>query len=268
MPQSSKTRTLVYFIYFIFMDFKNTLKKGTLLKRYKRFFADIKFNGEVIVAHVPNTGSMKTIPLTGTDCYFSSSDDPKRKLKHTLEFIQTPTGLAGVNTRTPNTIVHEALLEGLNTDFENVQPEVKIDEKTRLDFVLWTWTEDKELAPKKLKYPDYLGDPNLKLHFIEVKNVSMASDKVASFPDGVTSRGTKHLNELIDLKEKGYSGEILFVIQRENVKSFEPAVEIDPIYADTLVKAKARGIKISAFAAEMTNKKVRLKWADSIQTNL
>lgn len=248
------------------MDFKNTLQKGILLKRYKRFFADIDFNGETITAHVPNTGSMKTIPLSETDCYFSSSDDPKRKLKYTLEFINTPTGLAGVNTRTPNTIVHEALLEGLNKDFENVQPEVKIDDKTRLDFVLWTWTGDKSLSPKKLKHPDYLNEPNLKLHFIEVKNVSMAEGANASFPDGTTARGTKHLNELIDLKKKGHSSEILFVIQRENVKSFSPAAEIDPLYAATLSEAKKENVKISVFPAEMTNKKVRLKWTDSIET--
>ncbi len=250
------------------MDFKNKLQKGRLLKRYKRFFADIDFNGKTITAHVPNTGSMKTIPLSETDCYFSSSDDPKRKLKYTLEFIDTPTGLAGVNTRIPNTIVHEALLEGLNTKFENVQAEVKIDDKTRLDFVLWTWTGGKSSAPKKLKYPDYLNEPNLKLHFIEVKNVSMAENTTASFPDGVTSRGTKHLNELIDLKKKGHSGEILFVIQREGIKSFTPATEIDPLYSQTLALAKKESIKISAFPAEMTNKKVHLKWMDPIKIEI
>ncbi len=250
------------------MNFKNTLQKGTLLKRYKRFFADIEFKGEVITAHVPNTGSMKTIPLTDTDCYFSTSDDPKRKLKYTLEFINTPSGLAGVNTRTPNTIVHEALLEGLNTDFENVQPEVKINDKTRIDFVLWTWIGDKEKEPKKLKYPDYLNDENLKLHFIEVKNVSMAEDSLASFPDGVTERGTKHLNELIDLQGDGYTTEILFVVQRENIKSFTPAADIDPVYTETLKKAHKENVKISVFPTEMTNKKVRLKWTDSVDIKL
>ncbi|MGH1468864.1 MAG: DNA/RNA nuclease SfsA [Bdellovibrionales bacterium] len=250
------------------MDFKNTLQKGTLLKRYKRFFADIEFKGEVITAHVPNTGSMKTIPLEKTDCYFSTSDDPKRKLKYTLEFVSTPTGLAGVNTRTPNTIVHEALLEGLDQKFDHVQPEVKINDKTRIDFVLWTWTGDKNKTPKKLKYPDYLDDENLKLHFIEVKNVSMAEDTLASFPDGVTERGTKHLNELIDLQKGRHSTEILFVLQRENIKNFTPAADIDPVYADTLRKAKKEHVKISAFSADMTNKKVRLKWTDSVNIKL
>lgn len=250
------------------MDFKDTLQTGTLLKRYKRFFADIEFNGEVLVAHLPNTGSMKTIPLTDTPCYFSTSDDPKRKLKYTLELIETPTGLAGVNTRTPNTITHEALLEGLKGDFNNVQPEVKISEKTRIDFVLWNWLGEESKKPKKLKYPDYLTDKNLTLHFIEVKNVSMANGDVASFPDGVTTRGTKHLNELIELKDKGFTTEILFVVQRENVSSFIGAQEIDPLYCETLAKAFNAGVKISAYKALMTNKKVRLNWTDSVEIKI
>lgn len=250
------------------MKFKNTLQKGTLLKRYKRFFADIQFNDEIITAHTPNTGSMKTIPLSETDCYFSTSDDPKRKLKYTLEFINTPSGLAGVNTRTPNVITHEALLDGLKGGFQFVQPEVKISDKTRIDFVLWNWLGDKELKPKKLKYPDYLDDPDLELHFIEVKNVSMATNTTASFPDGVTERGTKHLNELMGLQSKGFSTEVLFVIQRENVDSFEAAVDIDPVYSQTLIEANKSGVKISAYKAEMTNKKVCLNWADSVNINL
>lgn len=250
------------------MDFKDTLQKGTLLKRYKRFFADIEFNGETLVAHLPNTGSMKTIPLTDTSCYFSTSDDPKRKLKYTLELIETPTGLAGVNTRTPNTITHEALLDGLKGSFQNVQPEVKISDKTRIDFVLWNWKGLEVNKPKKLKYPDYLTDENLELHFIEVKNVSMAQDDVASFPDGVTERGTKHLNELIELVDKGFTTEILFVIQRENVSSFIGASEIDPVYCKTLKKAFEADVKVSAYKASMTNKKVRLNWTDSVEIKI
>ncbi len=250
------------------MDFKTPLQKGILLKRYKRFFADIKFKDKIITAHLPNTGSMKTIPLFNTPCYFSTSDNPKRKLKYTLELIQTPTGLAGVNTRTPNTITHEALLEGLNKKFTHVQAEVKITDKTRIDFVLWTWTGEKIKEPKKLQYPDYLNDKNLQLHFIEVKNVSMAEDGVASFPDSVTSRGTKHLNELIFLQKSRHTTQILFVVQRENIKTFIPALKIDPVYTNTLKLAKKESVTLSAFPAQMTNKKIRLNWADSIKINL
>ena len=154
------------------MNFKPVLRKGKLLKRYKRFFADIEFKGEVITAHVPNTGSLKTIPLSETNCLFSSTDDPKRKLKHTLEFINTPTGLAGTNTRTPNSVVYEALLEGLKGDFDHVQPELKISDSSRVDFVLWSWLGKPEYKPKKLKHPEYLKNKNLKLKFIKSKIVN------------------------------------------------------------------------------------------------
>ncbi len=250
------------------MDFKAPLKKGILLKRYKRFFVDIKFKDEIITAHLPNTGSMKTIPLTNVPCYFSTSNDPKRKLKYTLEFVETPTGLAGVNTRTPNTITHEALLKGLNKKFAHVQAEVKVTGETRIDFVLWTWTGDKIKEPKKLRYPDYLSDKNLRLHFIEVKNISMAEGSIASFPDSVTFRGTKHLNELIFLQKSGHTTQILFVVQRENIKTFTPALKIDPVYTSTLKLAKKENVIISAFPAEMTNKKVRLNWTNPIKISL
>ncbi len=250
------------------MDFKEKLKKGKLLKRYKRFFADIEFEDETLTAHLPNTGSLKTVPLSDTDCFFSTSDDPKRKLKYTLELIKTQEGLVGVNTRTPNTIVLEALKEGLKGDFKNVQPEVKINEKTRIDFVLWNWLGKETTKPKKLKYPDYLSDQNLELYFIEVKNVTMKKENTALFPDGVTERGTKHLNELIDLKNKGFKTEILYVAQREGVDTFSGAPEFDPVYVETLKKAQKAGVEITAFKALMTNKKVCLDVADSLKIKI
>lgn len=242
------------------MDFSQPLRQGRLLKRYKRFFADIEYKGEVLTAHLPNTGSLKSIPLKDIDCLFSSNDDPKRKLKHTLEFIKSPSGLAGVNTRTPNIIVGEALNEGLKGDFTSAQGEVKISPKSRIDFVL-------SYSDKKLKYPDYLKVEK-KLHFIEVKNVSMVEGQTAFFPDGVTARGTKHLEELIKLQRQGFSTEILFVVQRENIDTFSPAREIDPLYAKTLLKATKSGVKISCYKAEMNKKKVYLNWADPLKIEL
>jgi len=250
------------------MDFKPALKKGKLLKRYKRFFADIEFKGETLVAHVPNTGSLKTVPLTDTDCYFSTSDDPKRKLKYTLEFIKTPTGLAGTNTRTPNTIVHEALLEGLKGEFDFVQPELKISDSSRIDFVLWSWLGKKGEEPKKLKYPDFLKDKKLKLHFIEVKNVTMAEGDTALFPDGVTERGKKHLDELAALSKKKFSTEILFTAQRENVKNFAVAKEIDPKYFEAFKKALDAGVEANAYRVEMDKKKARLNVADPLKIKI
>lgn len=242
------------------MNFKAPLKKGKLLKRYKRFFADIEYKGEVITAHVPNTGSLKTVPLKDVDCLFSTNSDSKRKLKHTLEFIFSPTGLAGTNTRTPNTIVHEALLEGLNTKYQFIQPELKISDKSRIDFVLWSWKGKQEDCPKKLKYPDYLKDKNLALHFIEVKNVNMVEGATALFPDGVTERGRKHLDELSTLSKKGFSTELIFTVQREKVESFAIAKEIDPEYFKAFKNAAKTEVKTSAYPVEMSKKKACLKW--------
>lgn len=250
------------------MNFKAPLEKGRLIKRYKRFFADIEYKGEVITAHVPNTGSLKTVPLSDVDCLFSTNDDPKRKLKHTLEFIKSTTGLAGTNTRTPNTIVHEALLEGLNTKYQFVQPELKISEKSRIDFVLWSWKGNKKDCPKKLKYPEYLKDKNLDLYFIEVKNVTMAEETTALFPDGVTERGRKHLEELSALSKKGFPTEIIFTVQRENINTFSIAKEIDPKYFHAFKKAVKTKVKPSAYLVEMNKKKACLQWTSPLKLEI
>jgi len=236
------------------MKYPKPLQKGKLLKRYKRFFSDIEFKGEVITAHLPNTGSLKTVPLMDTTCFFSTSDDPKRKLKYSLELIDTDKGLAGVNTRVPNTIVGEALENKLiHKSFKYHQAEVKISDKSRIDFVVC-----KKAPLKKLKYPDYLKDESLGLHFIEVKNVTMLEGDTALFPDGVSERATKHLHELMKLKDMGFGAEVLFTIQRENVKQFSPCKELDPVYAKTLKEAHDKGVKVSAYQVHFTDKEVYL----------
>jgi len=250
------------------VDFKPALKKGKLLKRYKRFFADIEHKGEVLTAHVPNTGSLKTVPLSDADCYFSTSDDPKRKLKYTLEFIKTPTGLAGANTRTPNAIVHEALLEGLKGNFDFVQPELKISDSSRIDFVLWSWLGEQKDCPKKLKYPDFLKNKKLKLHFVEVKNVNMVDGNTALFPDGVTERGRKHLDELAALSKKKFSTEILFTVQREQITQFSIAKDIDPKYYEAFQKALKAKVKATAYTVSMDKKKVFLNTENPLKIAL
>ena len=236
------------------MEFTKPLQKGTLLKRYKRFFADIDFKGEVITAHLPNTGSLKTVPLKETECFFSTSDDPKRKLKYSLELINSELGLVGVNTRIPNIIVGEALAnKTIHKGYKYHQAEVKISDKSRIDFVL-----SKTAPNKKLKYPNYLESNDLDLHFIEVKNVTMLEEGTAFFPDGISERATKHLHELMNLKSKGYGAEVLFTVQRENVKEFSPAKGLDPVYAKTLKEAKAMGVKVSAYQVKMTKKEIFL----------
>lgn len=240
------------------MNYKNKLSEGTLLKRYKRFFADIEYQGEVITAHLPNTGSLKTVPLENTPCLFSKSDDPKRKLAYTLEMIKTENDWAGVNTRVPNTIVGEAIDDGLVKGFNSFQGEVKISEKTRIDFVLYNKSEENEKI-KKLKYPDYFKKFKKEdLYFIEVKNVTMKNESTALFPDGVTSRGTKHLEELTELKKQGFQTELIFTIQRQDCKDFKIAGDIDPAYEKAIKNAIKAGVKVSAYDVCLTPTEVKL----------
>lgn len=245
------------------MKFQKPLQEGKLIKRYKRFFADIEFEGEIITAHLPNTGSLKTVPLKETNCRFSKSDDPKRKLAYTLEMIKTDAGWAGVNTRVPNQVVNESLASGdLHGDFDHFQAEVKISDKSRVDFVCWNGSN------KKLKYPDYLKDPEIKdLHFIEVKNVTMKEQAVAFFPDGVTDRGTKHLKELTELQQKGFTTEILFVVQRQKCEEFKIAEDLDPKYASAFSEALEVGVVANAYSAQLSKTKIELNVDEVLTLN-
>ncbi|MBS1971262.1 MAG: DNA/RNA nuclease SfsA [Bdellovibrionales bacterium] len=229
------------------MKYSRPLDEGVFLKRYKRFFADIEWKGETLTAHVPNTGSMKSVNNPGALCLFSHSDNPERKLKQTLEMIKAPSGSwVGVNTSTPNTVVRETLMSLVGQDsgklpknwqhwagFDEVKPEYKISAETRLDFALSKKNSDKK-------------------HFIEVKNVTLAEGKLAMFPDAETTRGQKHLQELMDLMDQGHTAEILFTIQRSDCTEFSPADEIDPEYGKLLRKASQKGLKISPFIVDLS----------------
>jgi sugar fermentation stimulation protein A len=229
------------------MKYRNKLDEGVFLKRYKRFFADIGWKGQTLTVHVPNTGSMKSVNNPGQACLFSHSDNPERKLKQTLEMIQAVTGAwVGVNTATPNAIVRETLekvigLADKNSPknwqhwaaFDTVKPEFKISAETRLDFALMKNTSDKK-------------------HFIEVKNVTLAEGKTAMFPDAETTRGQKHLRELMNLMDEGHSAEILFTIQRLDCEVFSVADEIDPEYGRLLREAQAKGLRISPLVVDLS----------------
>lgn len=232
------------------MKFLETFEEGIFIKRYKRFFADIEAKGENFVSHVPNTGSLKGCLTAGALCRYSLSTDPKRKLKATLQMIKTPSSWVGVNTGLPNALMWEAYEEKLVPhweEFEGAQREVKINEKSRIDMVLWRPfegpPEGQKLTVKNLK--DY------RLHFVEIKNVTMADEDVALFPDCVTERGQKHLEDLMQLVKKGHSAEIVFVIQRTDCQSFKPADSIDPRYGTLLRKAAKAGVKISAYSCRL-----------------
>ena len=195
------------------MKFKEKLLQGTLIKRYKRFFADIEYKGKIITAHCPNSGSMMGLLNKGNVAWFSKSDNPKRKLKYTLEIIEVNKTMVGINTLLTNKIVLEALNQKKIINlikFNNIKAEEKFSDKTRFDFLI---SNNKEKC------------------FLEVKNVTLVrKNKIAEFPDAITSRGTKHLRELISAKKKGYKSYILYLIQREDCKSFKIAKDIDQEY--------------------------------------
>ena len=167
------------------MKFTKSLIKGKFIKRYKRFFADIKLDKEIVTAHCPNTGSMKGLLNEGNEVFISKNDDPKRKLKYTLEIIKVKKNLVGVNTHFANKIAYHGLSKNLVKEISNndiIRPEVFFNKETRFDFFI---------------------EKNKQKIFVEVKNVTLFRDKkIAEFPDAVTSRGSKHLKALIEAIKK------------------------------------------------------------------
>lgn len=242
------------------MIHKSPFVEGKFIKRYKRFFADVEVNGEVVVAHVPNTGSMKTCMEENAPCFLTHNPDPKRKLKWTLERLNIGGSLVGVNTGIPNSLVLEAWENKIVPhwkDFDCAQKEVKINAESRLDMALW---RSKDLPGVKKLTMDLIDnlEPHQKLHFIEVKNVTMAQDKKALFPDAVTSRGAKHIEELGKLIERGHTCEMIFVVQREGVSEFDIAREIDPTYDVALQKAAKQGLKVTALKVDFSTDETKI----------
>ena len=212
------------------MIFENELIAGVLIKRYKRFFVDIKVNNKVITAHCPNTGSMMGLLKKGNKVWFTESNDKKRKLKYTLQIIEVDGKKVGVNTHLTNKIFYEALLDGQIIDITKSDilfKEKKFNQNTRFDFFI-----------KK----------NEKGIFIEVKNVTLSRIKnIAEFPDAVTERGLKHLNELIEAKNRGFDIYLAFIIQREDCKNFKIAEDIDPKYKKLLTFALKNKLKVICY---------------------
>nr|ANO58092.1 sugar fermentation stimulation protein [uncultured Alphaproteobacteria bacterium] len=223
------------------MKFKERLLQGTLIKRYKRFFVDIKYKNTIITAHCPNSGSMMGLLDDGNKVWFSLSNNPKRKLKYTLEIIEVGNERVGINTLLANKIVLEALnCKKINSliKFDNIKTEAKFSEGTRFDFLL---SNNKEKC------------------FLEVKNVTLLrKKKIAEFPDAVTSRGKKHLYELCNAKKKGYQSYILYLIQRENCDSFKIAEDIDEEYKIAFSKALKYGVKILCYVCKLNSEEIKL----------
>ena len=224
------------------MEFTKDLIKGKLVKRYKRFFVDVKLNKEIIVAHCPNTGSMKGLLDEGNEVYVSKNDNPKRKLKYTLEIIKVNKNLVGVNTHFANKIVYHGLSNNLVKEISNndiIKPEVFFNKETRFDFLL---------------------EKNKQKIFVEVKNVTMfRKEKIAEFPDAVTSRGSKHLKALITAIKKGYKSYLLFLVQIEGVESFKIAKDIDKEYYKNYLLAKKAGVIFLAYRCKINSKEIKIE---------
>jgi sugar fermentation stimulation protein A len=216
------------------------LLEGTLLRRYKRFFTDIELmDGSVVIAHTPNTGSMKQCAIAGYKVLISESDNPQRKLKYTLELIKVGDYWVDTHTQRTNRVVEEALRNNWIKSLEDfrVQAEYKFGE-SRIDFYL-------EKADTKA--------------LVEVKNVTLCCrETTACFPDAVTTRGQKHLRELLAAKQQGYRAAIFFLVQRSEATEFSPADDIDPEYGRLLREVVAEGVEVLAYKTIVTPQENRV----------
>ena len=223
------------------MHFENKLISGLYIKRYKRFFVDVKINNKIITAHCPNTGSMYGLLKAGNKVWVSKSNNPKRKLKYTLEIIEDNKSKVGVNTHFTNKIVLHALRNKLIKEFKNIsviKPETKFGKNSRFDFLI---------INKKNRT------------FIEVKNVTLSRKKgLAEFPDAITTRGLKHINELVKASKKNYKIFILYLIQRNDCMTFSIAKDIDLKYAKALEKAVKNNLNILCYDCKFSPKGIKL----------
>ena len=220
------------------MKFSKPLLKGKLVKRYKRFFADVNINKKIITAHCPNTGSMKGLLDAGNDVWLTENNDPKRRLKFTLEIIKVKKKLIGINTHRANRIVEHALINKLINELKNIKSiksEFKYSKDTRFDF---------------------LCDNNI----VEVKNVTLTREnKVAEFPDAITARGTKHLINLINSTKKGFIPYVLFLTQIEDIEYFKIAKDIDNDYYKNYLIAQNSGVNFLAYRCKLNSKEIKVE---------
>jgi sugar fermentation stimulation protein A len=223
------------------MRFPSRLIRGTLVQRYQRFRADVRLpSGEIVTAHCTNTGSMIGCKEPGSVVYISRSDKKGRRLLYTWEIVEVGRTWVGINTMHPNRLVAEAITSGAIAElqgYDNVRREVVTRQGTRLDLCL---------------------EGSSGFCFVEVKNVTLAVDGAAAFPDAVSERGTKHLKELMWLRREGHRGAVVFVIQRTDCRIFRPADEIDSEYGRWLRRAIKAGVEALPYVAYVTPKEIVL----------
>ncbi len=206
------------------MKFTAPLIPGILLSRYKRFLADVKLeDGNIVTAHCPNSGSMKSCNTPGSRVYLSYHDKPSRQLKYTWELVEANQTWVGIHTGHPNKLVAEAVKENRIPElggYTRIKPEVKFGKHSRIDLLL--------------EGPDGIC-------YVEIKNVTLVENGQARFPDAVTLRGQKHLKDLMKAVKLGHRAVIFFLVQREDAITFSPAEDIDPDYSQLLRQAVHHG---------------------------
>lgn len=222
------------------MKFEKDLTHGRLIKRYKRFLADITLDdGREVTAHCTNSGSMKTCIEEGAEVYMTPVDDPNRKTKYTWEMIKMNGNWVGINTNVPNRLAYDAIK---NEEIDKLAGYKKVR---------------KEVTFENSRFDVFAENEQEKV-FVEVKNVTLKDGKYGRFPDAVTSRGKKHLESLIRVKEQGIRAVMLYVVQRMDVEVFAPAWDIDPEYSKTLVEAHKKGVEIIPVQAKVSPGEIKI----------
>lgn len=224
------------------MRFPDPLLPGTLIRRYKRFLADVRLeSGAEITAHCANPGSMMGLAEPGSEVWLSPARNPKRKLRYSWELVRIGDGLVGVNTALPNRIVEDAVNAQTIPELIGYAParrEVKYGRNSRIDLLL-----------QKNGRPDC---------YVEIKNVNLKRHGPAEFPDAVTARGTKHLVEMSDMVAAGARAVMVYLVQREDCDEFRLAADIDPTYAAAFDDARAAGVEAVCYACRLSTEEIRV----------
>ena len=225
------------------MNFENELIPGVLIKRYKRFFVDIKLKNKVVTAHCPNPGSMINLLKKGNPVWITKTDNKNRKLQYTLQIIEINNIKYCINTHITNKVVQESLQDKLINELKEytlIRPEKKFGKNTRFDFLLYNNKKDKKA-------------------FLEVKSVSLSrKEGHAEFPDAVTTRGKKHLENLMLANNQGYESYLMFLIQIEDCKTFGIASDIDPEYSSVFKEALKKNVKVICYDCKFLNKGIEI----------